>query len=233
MSETKTKPDRHTALRLSNEESNRITRESIEIAFIALLSEKDMEQITLSEVARRAGVSRSALYRNYPSKDAILEAVFHTILDYTREFTRLILSQDHPRSAYRGIFEKIQEDAWLFRLMIKAGVPEKNFVNMKDLIARLYPDAGGPVRHILLGWAGMLLSILLDWFMDGMTEEIDAMVELCVSLSSDVLTRMERLQPGFLEQHPAGAAGGSAATKNAGSVHAEGQSIDLERVKPV
>lgn len=60
----------------SNKESNQLTRESIEVALLFLLEKKDMKQISISELVRKAGVSRNAFYRNYKSKEEILELAY-------------------------------------------------------------------------------------------------------------------------------------------------------------
>ncbi|MBF0777400.1 TetR/AcrR family transcriptional regulator [Streptococcus cuniculi] len=60
----------------SNKESNQLTRESIETALLFLLEKKDMRQISISELVKKAGVSRNAFYRNYKSKEEILELAY-------------------------------------------------------------------------------------------------------------------------------------------------------------
>ena len=63
-------------LKRSNQESNAITRESLEISLLQLLDKKDLKKITISELVERAGVSRAAFYRNYESKEELLESIF-------------------------------------------------------------------------------------------------------------------------------------------------------------
>ena len=53
---------------LSNNEANRITRESICTALLELLKTKEFKEISVSELVRRAGVSRQSFYRNYKTK---------------------------------------------------------------------------------------------------------------------------------------------------------------------
>ena len=60
----------------SNQEANQITRESIETALLHLMDNKDLPQISISELVRKAGVSRNAFYRNYKSKEEILELAY-------------------------------------------------------------------------------------------------------------------------------------------------------------
>ena len=55
-------------LRKSNQESNLLTREAIETALLQLLEKKDLTKISISELVKRAGVSRAAFYRNMVPK---------------------------------------------------------------------------------------------------------------------------------------------------------------------
>ncbi|TCD46797.1 TetR/AcrR family transcriptional regulator [Streptococcus sp. X16XC17] len=61
---------------ISNKESNQLTKESIETALLFLMEKKDLHQISISELVRKAGVSRNAFYRNYKSKEEILEHAY-------------------------------------------------------------------------------------------------------------------------------------------------------------
>ena len=72
MSSEKKESRREQILRMSNEESNRFTKECICTALILLMNEQDFEKITISSIIKRAGVSRGAFYRNYSSKEDIL-----------------------------------------------------------------------------------------------------------------------------------------------------------------
>ena len=85
MSERKISEKSLENLRKSNQESNFLTREAIETALLQLLEKKDLAKISISELVKRAGVSRAAFYRNYDSKEEILESVFkrsvHNIME--------------------------------------------------------------------------------------------------------------------------------------------------------
>lgn len=76
MAERNISPKSLKNLSQSNKEINQLTKESIETALLFLLEKKDMKQISVSELVRKAGVSRNAFYRNYKSKEEILEAYY-------------------------------------------------------------------------------------------------------------------------------------------------------------
>lgn len=57
---------------MSNSESNKVTREAIDIAMLDLLEKQDFDKITNMSIVKRAGVSRQSFYRNYTSKEDII-----------------------------------------------------------------------------------------------------------------------------------------------------------------
>lgn len=61
-----------------NAESHRITVESIQSALANLLADKKLSEISIKEIVEKAGVSRSAFYRNYQSKDEVLQSIVYT-----------------------------------------------------------------------------------------------------------------------------------------------------------
>ncbi|MBO4107251.1 TetR/AcrR family transcriptional regulator [Streptococcus suis] len=76
MSERKISPRSLKNLTKANQEMNQLTRESIETALLFLMEKKDLKQISISELVKKAGVSRNAFYRNYKSKEEILEVYY-------------------------------------------------------------------------------------------------------------------------------------------------------------
>ncbi len=60
-------------LKQNNEESNALTREAVQEALFLLMKDHDYEDIRITDIIRRSGISRSAFYRNYKTKDDVLK----------------------------------------------------------------------------------------------------------------------------------------------------------------
>lgn len=58
-----------------NEIANNIVRESLTDALFSLMSKKEFNDITITELSKKAGVSRLSFYRNYTSKEEILLSI--------------------------------------------------------------------------------------------------------------------------------------------------------------
>ena len=74
------------ALKNNNMESNRLTREAIHQAFYLLMERQPFEEIRITDIIRKAGVSRSAFYRNYKTKEDIIKEIIDDFMD---EFLRI------------------------------------------------------------------------------------------------------------------------------------------------
>jgi len=105
-------------LKRFNQENNAITRESIEISLLQLLEKKDLKKITISELVQRAGVSRAAFYRNYGSKEEILESIFQSsIAKITKSLDGYNLKTDLYQ-VWVYLFKEVKKEAKIISLAI-------------------------------------------------------------------------------------------------------------------
>ena len=163
-----------------------------------------MDSITMSEIVKKAGVSRSALYRNYESKEAILEAIANELLEDINRLAWTAICEKNVHIIYQNVFSRVQEDSNLFSLVVKAGLPEKNLIDIREFITEQYAGCDPKIRLILLGWAGMLKSIIINWYLEGMKEDVGAMSDLCCTLSESMIAQIGRIDPEFTHQIAAG-----------------------------
>ena len=72
MTDHKTELEKRNIIRLSNKQAKMVTKSCLQTALIQLLDKKELSDISVSELARRAGVSRTAFYSNYQTVDDVL-----------------------------------------------------------------------------------------------------------------------------------------------------------------
>lgn len=197
MPDERTELEKRNILRLSNEESNRITRECIQTAFINMLSERELDQISVSEIVKKAGVSRTAFYRNYVSKEDILTVFSQELL---RDINRLgwqAVTEGDQAIIYREVFSRIKGDSKHFDLLMKAGFMDRGLLDFRGFLQSQYAVRDTQIRRLLFGWTGMINNIILDWYLDGMQESVDAMSELCCAASESIVARIRSIDPAF------------------------------------
>lgn len=61
----------------------------------------------MEEVAEAAGVGVGTVYRHFPSKDALVDAVFETLLDEVSAVAAEALADDDPWRAFLGLAERV------------------------------------------------------------------------------------------------------------------------------
>lgn len=172
-------PEKRDSLRMSNKESNRLTRECLQTALISLMGQKSFDKITISELVRRSGVSRTAFYRNYNTKEDVLREIFEIykkILADTFADGRIF---HDPYHWYLDFFHIIKENAPSFRLLLQA-----HFLNtpvFKTMTPS--PDSDPLTRpeelYRFLAWESALTTIAVRWFETDMKESIEFMAEFC------------------------------------------------------
>jgi len=153
-------------LRKSNQESNLLTREAIETALLQLLEKKDLTKISISELVKRAGVSRAAFYRNYDSKEEILESVFkrsvHNIMEQLHHYdlkTDLYLVWVH-------LFREARKEA---RVIVQA---------MQEFLEKYHGKSKGVSSYLHSFWSSAIVSVLLKWIKDGMKVPAEKIADL-------------------------------------------------------
>lgn len=171
--------DRQEGLRLSNQESNRLTRESLRTALIYLMGEKDFNKITITELVRKAGISRTAFYRNYNTKDDILvEMMEQFIQGLTRSFYQREY-RNNVKKWYLDTFSAVKENAAYIQMLMQADISQSKVFGPGSLLEKIIPSRSVERHYRILALEGAFLTILINWFRDGMKESCEYMAEFC------------------------------------------------------
>ncbi len=154
-------------LRLSNEETNRLTRESLETALLQLLQEQDIRDISIEALVQRAGVSRMAYYRNFGSKEAILDNCITRVCDKIAAVMGPYLRRDDWPGARREIFRVLYEYKDFCRVLIAAHESERlqNFFNA--FAAECAYDDSDRELYQMYFWAGAAYNLMYIWLREG------------------------------------------------------------------
>ncbi len=180
-------------LHKNNAEANAITRESIEGALLQLLEEKEFSAISITDITKRAGVSRLAYYRNYESKEDILSGFLQNVIsDFYQTFKKFDAIQDTEK-LMRAIFEKMTEHASELQLLISAGYSAKILEEyIKGINAPFENvDQNPELYYSNCYWVGALHCMTEQWIKRGMNEPIDRMVKIGTSMMKKGIATIE------------------------------------------
>lgn len=178
----KTELENMQILRLSNEESNRITKECLRIAMFKLMGREDFEKISITEIAKCAGVSRVAFYRNYESKEDLVEDVCQSLFSELTASLKNDCFRTDRRAWYTQFFRTIQENSDYFQIFLDANLR----LSDGTILESVYPSTTREGYYRNAAREGAFVNILTDWFRSGMKESPEDMGAVCEKLLSSI-----------------------------------------------
>jgi AcrR family transcriptional regulator len=178
----KTELEKKNVLRQSAKEANALTRECIELALISLMKEKPFAKIKITEIIKRAGVSRVSYYRNYDSKEAILENHLQGIV---REATRTLLEYDvatQSKDAWVTLLQFTREHADEILMLLDAGFGDTLLRQFIAGMNRNNPE--GEDWVFVSNWylSGCMFAVITQWLKEGMAISEQAVADVCSSM---------------------------------------------------
>lgn len=151
-------------------------------ALVQLMDSRDYREISITDISRRAGVSRMTYYRNYQSKEEILSDYMRTLVEQFMEEVHRKLPGTGSRS-YELIlyaFEYFQHYRGFALCLARANLSSilQDGLNyyMDTFVAE--PDASPARRYALYYYAGALFNIYTVWMTSGMRETPEEMAQV-------------------------------------------------------
>lgn len=125
-----------------NNQHHRKTIAAIDTAFVSLLKEKELKDISVSELCERADVNRSTFYENYADVFALANA-------YSEKIENQAADQPHTDGEFAWIFDYIKSNADVFEIYFKLGISKKSadyktlfFRNGVYAVAKMWFEGG-------------------------------------------------------------------------------------------
>ncbi len=160
-----------------------VTRDRIFTALTCLMEQKEYKYITVTDIARKAGVSRMTYYRIYSSKEDILEQHFRIISQHL-----VTEAKEDIEQALCSFFANFQKHEKLARVLAQADLMSliaECFSGFTDYLHNTFhPDSLNSVqaRYAGLYETGGLFSILIGWLSEGAVENPQKMSEITLNI---------------------------------------------------
>lgn len=163
---------------------NETVCEALAIALIQLMERKDVAQITISEIVKLAGVSRSSFYRNFESKEELLcEYIIGLYHDYfnsekmrehasgTLDKRSFMLPRFRFIKEHRNIFSALYENDMLYYFFAQTE---------SDLILFLCGQREdlSPYHRSML--SGACAGVVRKWIENGFEETEEEMTDIFI-----------------------------------------------------
>ena len=169
----------------SNHAANVFAKECIVTALLKLMKTMPFEEITVSDITRKAGVSRMAYYRNYESKIDILETYLNEAALFLDQSTIPLFESGDMEGYYACLFADFAKASDLYLNLLNADLGDvilRYFNRCTLRFAGRYLDAAQN-RYELLALSGAVFNMAMTWLKEGTQETPRQMAQKCMAVT--------------------------------------------------
>ena len=161
--------------------SNLLARKCIAAALSQLLKEKSFSSITVSELTKKAGVSRMTYYRNYSSKEDIFEAYLEdALIFYDKDIQALpIKGNYYDVSNLTHYFTYVKKHHEFLDNLFKCGYGHFFLNAIDQYVMYRWKKEDDSLDHIyrLHAFSGALYNSYIHWSLGGARESPEEMAK--------------------------------------------------------
>ena len=129
-------------MNITNNKRHQKTISAIENAFMSLLREKEVKEISVTELCEAAKIDRSTFYANY-------EGILSLVNEVSANIEKQLKEQPHTDGEFTWIFEYIQTNKDVFEIYFKLSISREKtdykmifFRNGAYSVAKMWFDGG-------------------------------------------------------------------------------------------
>ncbi|WP_267202411.1 TetR/AcrR family transcriptional regulator [Limosilactobacillus kribbianus] len=143
-------------------------------ALFELLKKNFFEKISITAITQKAGVARLSYYRNFTSKEDIVEKFFdHEFKNFMEELAKQDQSQVSLRSIMILSFSYWQKKHQQIRMLVRDGQIDLIYLSFQknmQLILQRYQEQFSLTQRQAEFVEGGIMIVLLEWIQDGCQE---------------------------------------------------------------
>ena len=147
-----------------------ISERKIVNAFIELLEESSLEQISITDIIKKANLSRPTFYYYYSNKEDLVETTFSKILDNVSS----ILQEDN-RKLCLTLMTHIPNINGMIREFIIETILNSDIENVTELMEQSYHI---PAKYSLEVYVSTIVTILTLWLKEDCIESPEELADI-------------------------------------------------------
>ena len=163
-------------MNMNNEQKNTYVKRQITAALLALLKEKPLSDISISELTSRAEIGRVSFYRNYRSKEDILKEESDRLI---KEWGKMYESnpESAPETLFPSLFDFYRNHRDFYTTLYNAGMSS---IMMETIIStiQITPEMQNLEAYMKSFWAYGIYGWMLEWIKRGMQESGKELLDL-------------------------------------------------------
>ena len=179
--------------RLSNEQSRKLTRESIVTALVLLFAEKPYDKITVTDIAKKAGVSRTAFYSNFENKEDVVREFSKNVISELNSFFSGEKYEGNGRALLLAVFSTIKKNSERAKILFDSRQMVYEILAGDTYLDTLMPAKNRFDVYNYLATEAALKKIIVEWFKRGMKETPEEMADYCSNLSKKIIVGGENI----------------------------------------
>ncbi len=180
--------EKRRVLRLGNAQSNKLTRECLTTALVYLMGEKAFDKITITELVKRSGVSRTAFYRNYTTKEDIIKEIAADVKQAIAEQLNRPEYETNLRKWYADCFQIVADNEKTINMLKKAGLSIYMLFDGGSIVDDLIPSKTWMGHYCKRAAEAAIGTTLTEWFESGMKESPEDMADLCCLIHTKIMS---------------------------------------------
>jgi len=148
-------------LKKHSEEVNKVIIDSFIEALLLLMKEYQYEDISITMLCKKAGVSRMAFYGNFETKDDILKRIVSMINDMVVDEIGSPFKNNTDKEYYKKLFTIIDENRETLNLLFKAGFQYFYLERLNEIV--IHEESSNEVVLQRLTWNGAIVNTVFYW----------------------------------------------------------------------
>lgn len=170
--------------RVSVNSQNQLVRESIFTALMILMERKSFSEIKITEIVNKAGVSRMSYYRNYNSKEDIINIYLDEMFEEYMEIISNYEKYDRYHRKYWFI-ACFKNNERLIRNLVNSGLTFLVLERINKFVDEVIELPPNEKNHLpetdqqnMRFAVGGLFNVIIEWFNGGMSESLEEMAAI-------------------------------------------------------
>lgn len=168
-----------------NNKRKRESIERIEKVFIDLLQSKELNQISVSDICKKAGLNRTTFYANYADIYSLADSVRDKLEGNLSVLYKDEITQGFNSHDYLKLFQHIKENQIFYKTYFKLGYDDNyKIITYDTVLAQQYFQNRFIEYHMEFFKSGITKIIKL-WLQNGCRESPEDMAEILKSEYAD------------------------------------------------
>lgn len=154
--------------------------EKIQKTFLTFLREKELSQISVSDICKEAGINRSTFYANYADIYDLADTICQGLENEVTQLLVLEAGWQHSAQEFLKLFRHIREHQNLYAFYFKLGYESRGLTWHNDRDLQAMPDTSSIDYHVTFFRHGFNAIVKL-WLQQGCRETPEQMCQILLT----------------------------------------------------